>query len=137
MGNYLEIKALKDKNNEDLSNLLRSIQNRLKSKPSQEVVAFARDVIEDLKMLKQKYETGTYRKAPKAQIYTKREDLVKHIEDVTEDFDNLSDEFELYSDIKDMKEYPKQESVLLEFFIADPVHTNTITLPDSYKDKIL
>jgi hypothetical protein len=68
-------------------------------------------------MLKLKYETWTYFKSSNPQIYTKREDLIKHIEEITEDFDNLSDEFVLYSDIKkildNLREYPNQKKELL------------------------
>ncbi|EKD65919.1 MAG: hypothetical protein ACD_49C00075G0006 [uncultured bacterium (gcode 4)] len=99
-GNYSEIQALKDKNNKDLSNLLKKMQTNLENNPSKEAIALARDIIRDLEMLKRKYETGTYRNTLKTWIYRNQEDLIRHIEEMTEDFDNLSDEFEFYSNIR-------------------------------------
>lgn len=115
--NYLEKKALKDKNNQDLNNILKDILFALNNNPSQRVITSAENYIKELEMLKLKYETWTYFKSSNPQIYTKREDLIKHIEEITEDFDNLSDEFVLYSDIKkildNLREYPNQKKELL------------------------
>ncbi|MCK9271981.1 hypothetical protein M0P65_00345 [Candidatus Gracilibacteria bacterium] len=133
--NYLEKKALKDKNNQDLNNILKDILFALNNNPSQRVITSAENYIKELEMLKLKYETGTYFKSSNPQIYTKREDLIKHIEEITEDFDNLSDEFVLYSDIKkildNLREYPNQKKELLvsidKSILPDGAHIDNTT----------
>jgi hypothetical protein len=48
---------LKDKNNQDLNNILKDILFALNNNPSQRVITSAENYIKELEMLKLKYET--------------------------------------------------------------------------------
>ncbi|MCK9272601.1 Ig-like domain-containing protein [Candidatus Gracilibacteria bacterium] len=80
----LELMALKNKRDITLNKNLETIKNVLSSNPTPEEIKIAKDFIDNLKMLKSKYKTGIY----------------ANQERISADFENLSDEFKLYSEIK-------------------------------------
>lgn len=80
LGNHLETKALKDKNNKDLSNILTKFKFTLENNPKPEEIVLIRNFINNLKILNAKYEKSEYEEA----------------KNPTPNFENLSDEFELY-----------------------------------------